>query len=149
MTTWFASREWNFPLITYLFIKWRYQARRRNERSKAKAKNNSFNVIFSRKKIFFMKIESLQAFMMLKERHMFDWEWNTKLIAYREFWANLFIEEQISPSEYRLSFSTRFVFHSIFIMFCLLHIVKNNSRERKINNKRPLKKLEQQEGNTS
>lgn len=44
-------------------------------------------------------------------------------------------EEGILPPKYRLSFFTRFVFHSIFIMFllsllfffsnCLLHIVKN------------------------
>ena len=33
--------------------------------------------------------------------------------------------KRISPSKYRLSFYTRFEFHSIFIMFCLLHIVKS------------------------
>lgn len=63
---------------------------------------------------------------------MFDWELKLKThfgAGNEEHSFNSRTRDRaISPSKYRLSFYTRFVFHSIFIMFCLLHIVKNYVR---------------------
>lgn len=142
-TTWFASQERDSHwLLIHKVIK---RAKKIYRKEGKQRQNNSSSVIFSRKK--YSSRESSRF------KHSWCWTNDICLIGnetenwYRtesferfHWWKD---REQISPSEYRLSLYTRFVFHSIFIMFCLLHIVKHNTRATRKTNKRHSKKLEQ------